>query len=115
MGKKAASSTPRKPRASKKRAAPGSKGLSPAECRDASLPELSAKIESHGGVVLTCYKEPLGGNATNDQARAVFADLVEPLLEVSKCPDFVVNRGHLFGTDLPNDDKAALIEFLKTF
>jgi hypothetical protein len=26
-----------------------------------------------------------------------------------------VNRGHLFGTDLPNDDKAALIEFLKTF
>ncbi len=51
----------------------------------------------------------------NDQARAVFADLVEPLLEVSKCPDFVVNRGHLFGTDLPNDDKAALIEFLKTF
>jgi hypothetical protein len=57
----------------------------------------------------------LGGNATNDQARAVFADLVEPLLEVSKCPDFVVNRGHLFGTDLPNDDKAALIEFLKTF
>jgi ParB family chromosome partitioning protein len=64
MGKKAASSTPRKPRASKKRAAPGSKGLSPAECRDAELPELTAKIEGHGGVVLTCYKEPLGGNAT---------------------------------------------------
>src|SRR6185295_7119103 len=64
MAKKAAAGTPRKPRASKKRAAPGSKGLSPAECRDASLPELSAKIESHGGVVLTCYKEPLGGNAT---------------------------------------------------
>jgi mono/diheme cytochrome c family protein len=57
----------------------------------------------------------LGGSATNDQAKAVFADLVEPLLEVSKCPDFVVNRGHLFGTNLPNDDKAALIEFLKTF
>ena len=57
----------------------------------------------------------LGGNATAEQAKAVFADLVEPLLEVSKCPDFVVNRGHLFGTDLPNDDKAALIEFLKTF
>jgi hypothetical protein len=57
----------------------------------------------------------LGGNATSDQARAVFADLVEPMLELSKCPDLVVNRGHLFGTDLPNDDKAALIEFLKTF
>src|SRR6185436_18325613 len=64
MGKKAAAGTPRKPRASKKRAAPGSKGLSPAECRDAALPELAAKIEGHGGVVLTCYKEPLGGHAT---------------------------------------------------
>jgi ParB family chromosome partitioning protein len=63
MGKKAASA-PRKPRASKKRAAPGSKGLSPAECRDAALPDLAAKIESHGGAVLSCYKEPLGGNAT---------------------------------------------------
>ena len=57
----------------------------------------------------------LGGNATNDDARKVFGDLVEPLLELSKCPDLVVNRGHLFGTDLSNDDKNALIEFLKTF
>jgi len=63
MAKKAAG-TPRKPRASKKRAAPGSKGLSPAECREAALPELAAKIESHGGAVLTCYREPLGGNPT---------------------------------------------------
>ena len=27
-----------------------------------------------------------------------FADLREPLLALSKCPDFVVNRGHYFGT-----------------
>jgi hypothetical protein len=39
-----------------------------------------------------------------------------------KCPDYVVNRGHYFGTDkfseepgLSDDDKRALIEFLKTF
>jgi hypothetical protein len=57
----------------------------------------------------------LGGNATSDQARVAFADLIDPLLELSKCPDLVVNRGHLFGTTLPDDDKAALIEFLKTF
>jgi ParB family chromosome partitioning protein len=63
MPKKAAGA-PRKPRASKKRAAPGSKGLSPAECRGAELPELTAKIEQHGGAVLACYREPLGGNAT---------------------------------------------------
>ena len=42
--------------------------------------------------------------------------------EVSKCPDFVVNRGHYFGTSyfkeepaLSDDDKRALIEYIKTF
>ena len=64
---------------------------------------------------------PVG--ATDEQARAVFrANLVDPMLELSKCPDFVVNRGHYFGTDLFKEepglsdaDKRALIEFLKTF
>ncbi len=41
----------------------------------------------------------LPANATDEQARAVFKNLVDPLLELSKCPDFVVNRGHYFGTD----------------
>jgi hypothetical protein len=47
---------------------------------------------------------------------------VEPLLALNRCPDFEVNRGHYFGTDLfeeepglPDADKRALIEFLKTF
>jgi hypothetical protein len=60
-------------------------------------------------------------NATDEQAHKVFANLVEPLLKASKCPDFVVNRGHYFGTDyfkeepgLSDEDKRALIEFLKT-
>ena len=63
------------------------------------------------------------------------ANLREPLLKLSKCPDFVVNRGHYFGTArfnetdeltedekvfgpetaLSDDDKRALIEFIKTF
>jgi hypothetical protein len=41
---------------------------------------------------------------------------------MSKCPDFVVDRGHYFGTGafkeepgLSDEDKRALIEFLKTF
>jgi hypothetical protein len=68
-------------------------------------------------------------DATDEQARAVFKEakfkgksLVDQLLELSKCPDFVVNRGHYFGTDrfkeepgLSDADKRALIEFLKTF
>jgi hypothetical protein len=60
--------------------------------------------------------------ATDDQARKVFADLADPLFELSKCPDYVVNRGHYFGTSyfkeepaLSDDDKKALIEFVKTF
>ncbi len=57
------------------------------------------------------------------------------MLNLSKCPDLVVNRGHYFGTsqfndqdglskdeqsfgkepELSDDDKRALIAFLKTF
>ncbi|HKX26692.1 MAG TPA: cytochrome c [Blastocatellia bacterium] len=61
-------------------------------------------------------------DAGDEEARRVFANLVEPLLELNKCPDFVVNRGHYFGTSyLPEEpalsdaDKRALIAFLKTF
>ena len=61
-------------------------------------------------------------NASCEDAKAVFSDLAKSLLELSKCPDFVVNRGHYFGTDyfaeepgLTDADKEALIELLKTF
>jgi hypothetical protein len=59
---------------------------------------------------------------SEQEAAEVFKNLVPDLLQVSKCPDFVVNRGHYFGTSLlkeetplSDDDKRALIEFLKTF
>jgi hypothetical protein len=66
-------------------------------------------------------------NASDEEARAVFRekDVVESLLKLNKCPDFVVNRGHYFGTDelqreehepgLSDEDKRALISFLRTF
>ena len=66
-------------------------------------------------------------DAIDEEARKVFRekDVVESLLELSKCPDFVVNRGHYFGTDqlqndehepgLSDEDKKALITFLHTF
>ena len=60
--------------------------------------------------------------ASDEEAKQKFANLVPGLLELSKCPDYVVNRGHYFGTSnfqeepgLSDDDKRALIEFLKTF
>jgi hypothetical protein len=67
--------------------------------------------------------------------RLEFANLRKPLMDLSKCKDFVVNRGHYFGTsefnkqeglsddeksfgrepELSDEDRRALIAFLKTF
>ena len=49
------------------------------------------------------------------EAQKLLMNLVPSLLAVSKCPDFVEDRGHTFGSTLPDNDKRALIEFLKTF
>jgi hypothetical protein len=64
-------------------------------------------------------------NPTDEQVNQTFKPLVSDMLGVSKCTDFVVNRGHYFGTDflpgsegepgLTDDQKKALIAFLKTF
>ena len=53
--------------------------------------------------------------ATDAQARQVFSNVAEQLFALSKCPDYVVNRGHYFGSDLSDADKKALIAFMKTF
>lgn len=63
----------------------------------------------------------LPANAPDEEVRKVFANLVKPMMDLSKCPDFVVNRGHYFGAGydgeapLSDADRRALIEFLKTF
>lgn len=62
--------------------------------------------------------------ASNEEAIKVFEEykVADLLMSVSKCPDFVVNRGHYFGTEyggkskgLSDVEKLALIEFVKTF
>ena len=78
---------------------------------------------------------PPGPGASDEDRLAWLKNLGEPLLKLSKCPDFVVNRGHYFGAAkfndteglsedeksfgpepvLSDDDKRALIEFIKTF
>lgn len=52
---------------------------------------------------------------SDEEARTVFKPLVPELMQVSKCPDYIVNKGHYFGSKLPDSDKRALIEFIKTF
>jgi hypothetical protein len=67
--------------------------------------------------------QKLPPNATDQDAERVFRNVVEQMLELSKCPDLIVNRGHYFGTDffkgaepgLSDADKMALIAFLKRF
>lgn len=61
-------------------------------------------------------------SASDQDLLKVFSNLKEPLLALNKCPDFVVNRGHYFGNPqiadeapLSDEDKNALIEFIKTF
>ena len=42
------------------------------------------------------------------------ATLFRGLIRRNQAPDFVLDRGHMFGTELSDADKRALIEFLKT-
>jgi hypothetical protein len=66
--------------------------------------------------------DSLPPDASDEELDKTFANLVPGLIELSKCPDYVVNRGHYFGTSsfqeepgLSDDDKRALIEYIKTF
>jgi hypothetical protein len=55
------------------------------------------------------------GHLDSAAAKALMKEELAPdLFKISKCPDLVEDRGHYFGTDLPDPDKRALIEFLKT-
>ena len=76
------------------------------------------------GLVLQLRRDlaAMPANADDVAAARIFEPLGQELHELSVCPDYVVNRGHYFGTDkfdeepgLSDADKYALIEFLKTF
>ena len=54
-------------------------------------------------------------NLSPEEARAELLKTVPQLLSANKCPDFIEDEGHYFGTDLPDEDKRALIEYMKTF
>ncbi len=89
--------------------------------------DLAAKADHDAKVISLLIKikhdlANLPHDASDEQARKVLMNLVDPLMSLSKCPDYVVNRGHYFGTSalkeeaaLSDNDKLALIEFLKTF
>jgi hypothetical protein len=54
-------------------------------------------------------------NLDHTAAAEILKNEVAPeLFRISKCPDLIEDRGHYFGTGLPDADKLALIEYLKT-
>ena len=54
------------------------------------------------------------GNLSPEETLIELRKLVPDLLAVNSAPDFIEDNGHYFGTELPDSDKQALIEFLKT-
>jgi len=53
-------------------------------------------------------------NLSPEEATTELTKTVPELVAANKCPDFIEDKGHYFGTDLPDSDKRALIEYLKT-
>jgi hypothetical protein len=80
----------------------------------ANGPALIGAFAELGG---QCTPEELADPAVLANAEKVVRDtkLVDRLVGLSKCPDYVVNGGHAFGADLPQPDKNALISYLKQF
>ena len=105
-----------------------------------ALPPAPSEILTHYDQLFTLLLKlkldvaTVPSTADDKELRKHFADLRDDLLALNKCPDFVVNRGHYFGTAQFNEteglteyekafgtepvlsdaDKNALIEFLKT-
>jgi hypothetical protein len=83
------------------------------------------KIQNAVTELIRAIAEIKRGNLKGQAALDTFMRIAaQPLLDVSRCKDFVVNRGHYFGTEFspdtsenPNgltvDEKEHLIEFLK--
>jgi hypothetical protein len=51
----------------------------------------------------------------NGQYDSDLRAMVPDLLKLSQSPDMIEDHGHTFGTNLPDDQKRALIEYMKTF
>jgi hypothetical protein len=72
---------------------------------------------------LTSALKAARGKTDGEARTIVFApEVVDALMKVSKCPDYIVNRGHYFGAagvegeaPLNDAERAALISYLRTF
>jgi mono/diheme cytochrome c family protein len=81
-----------------------------------------AEQAEHKKRILSLLRRAKDEVKSHDDLGSILGNLVDDMLAVSKCKDFVVNKGHYFGTSyfaeepgLGDDDKRALIALLKTF
>ena len=77
-------------------------------------PALLGTFKELGGM---CSPEELADPEVQNRANEVMKSYktVDALVGLSKCPDYVVNKGHKFGSRLSDADKEALISYLKYF
>jgi hypothetical protein len=101
-----------------------------------NLAEHAANLAKLTAILVSNTSTIAAANQTSDDAlRQKLSGVRQPFMALSKCPDFVVNRGHYFGTAQFNEqdglssdekafgtepvlsdaDKRALIAFIKTF
>jgi len=79
-----------------------------------ALPTLVGTFKDLGG---QCSPEALADPGIAQHAETVMRErgTVDALVALSKCPDYVVNKGHDFGAPLSPGDREALIAYLKRF
>ena len=63
-----------------------------------------------GGQPKTEFGRLQGINRAKGQAA-----MLKRLLEVNTCPDFIEDKGHYYGRNMSDEDKRALIEYIKYF
>jgi hypothetical protein len=77
--------------------------------------DLKAVVQAYvDGVLQGAPKEKFAELQPQNHAAAL-QRVQEKMLEVSLCPDFIEDRGHTYGRNLSDQDKRALIEYMKYF
>ena len=77
--------------------------------------DIKAVLQAYvDGVLQGAPKEQFAELRTKNHDVAL-QQMIAKLLEVNMCPDFIEDRGHAYGSDLSDDDKRALIEYMKYF
>jgi hypothetical protein len=75
---------------------------------------LAARVEAGSAMARGIAIVQLHGLSGPEALHAFENEAGLPLIRASKCPDFVLDRGHWFGEALTEQEKQSLIVFLKS-